>query len=628
MHTKKQSHFWLLWACGVFAGLGTVLADEKPCTAHADGKYYDLNRLTSKKDYEFKSPGGKEYVLNVCKPVSQEVWAPKVDKPEDVAAFTRRAHGDFSLGDVNTTIVVRDGSPVITMTEGTRCFSEGDQTGSTVVRFICDSSAGRGMPELIATLPPDEENACSFFIEWRSEMACPTSESSVFGRIISVLAIIAAVLFALYIIGGTFYNRYVLELRGLDQIPRFSFFSFGDTVEFFRDCMERVKERSSDAWHARSFGGRGWRSGGPWASSGRHGYNGLGATPDETQTMLGGPPGFLDEQDEDEETPHPGEATARPSGMDASGHQQPPIHDDQSQNFVPSQYAMYPASDDDPGYLVYPPQIPGYQGVVQQHPGPPPRQISESDLQQAMQYHRSIHMMPGQHFAPAPPVYTASPPHDTSADGIYHSRNSSATGSPSSSRANSLVHRHPLRYNPTPSPTSSSAGRRSRGQSLSDDDDHMGVNMAESLANTRKEATRRQRIEAEQRRRDELRDGYARLKDVLPVSNQKSSKVSLLERATNHITNLEKTNRQLQQRLAALETEVARLRALNEKISLGVSNTPSPGQVNMETRPLSPPPEGTQQQQQQQPAQHQLTSVAGQDPPVAESSPSASESGY
>ena len=137
---------------------------------------------------------------------------------------------------------------------------------------------------------------------------------------------------------------------------------------------------------------------------------------------------------------------------------------------------------------------------------------------------------------PPSPYDPLSPPvsgSDTSADGIYHhSRNSSATGSPSSSRANSLVHRsgHTLRYNPTPSPTSSSAGRRSRGRSISDDDEPMGVSMAESLANTRKEATRRQRIEAEQRRRDELRDGYARLKEVLPVSNQKSSKVSLLER--------------------------------------------------------------------------------------------------
>lgn len=176
-----------------------------------------------------------------------------------------------------------------------------------------------------------------------------------------------------------------------------------------------------------------------------------------------------------------------------------------------------------------------------------------------MHFHRSLSMMPPQQQYQAP-MYNASPPHagmqlsasppspptglydagplspplsgsDTSADGLYHhghSRNSSATGSPSSSRANSLVHRNPLRYNPTPSPTSSS-GRRSRGRSLSDDDD-MGIGLAESLANTRKEATRRQRIEAEQRRRDELRDGYARLKEVLPVSNQKSSKVSLLER--------------------------------------------------------------------------------------------------
>ncbi|KAI0673582.1 hypothetical protein C8Q78DRAFT_1067877 [Trametes maxima] len=611
MFAKQASHSWLVCTAIALASLGAVFADEKPCTTHANGSYYDLNRLAGKKDYEFTSPGGKNYILNVCKPVSAETWAPKVDKPEDIAGFTRRGHGDCSLGDVNTTVFVRDGHPVITLTDGTRCSDKSDQTGSTVIRFICDSYAGKGQPKLIATLPPDEDNACSFFIEWRTEMGCPTSEGGVFGTIVSVLAILAAVLFAAYMIGGTLYNRYVLELRGLDQIPRFSLISFGDTVEFFRSCIERIKGRSSDAWHTRSFGGRSWNSGGSWGNSGRHGYGGLGATPDEAQTMLGGPPGFLDEQDEDEEAAHAAEEGGGPSGMDSnvaaarreySGHLLcTAAGDAKDQNFVPSQYAMYPASEDDSGYLVYPPQIPGYQGVVQQHPGPPPRQISESDLQQAMQYHRSIHMMPGQPFAPAGAVYGASsPPH-----GVM-----------------------PLSASPPPqSPNISSAGRRSRGQSLSDDEDHhMGVNMAESLANTRKEATRRQRIEAEQRRRDELRDGYARLKDVLPVSNQKSSKVSLLERATNHIASLEKSNRTLQQRLAALEAEVTRLRALNEKISLAANNSPSPGQVNMETRPLSPPPEGSQQQQSS--AQHQLASVAGQDPPVAESSPSASESGY
>ncbi|THH30625.1 hypothetical protein EUX98_g3553 [Antrodiella citrinella] len=351
------------------------------------------------------------------------------------------------------------------------------------------------------------------------------------------------------------------------------------------------------------------------------------------------------------------------------------MHDNDQQSYVAQPYSMY-SQEEDPNYngLAYP-QMQNYPVV---HPNHPPRgcrllsyisartirsdpyllvfnslfpfyagQMSNTDMEQALQYQRSMTMLPPQQ----PFVYQASSPHagmaisaspppqsptnlydplsppvsgsDTSADGIYHSRNNSSAGSPSSSRANSLVHRNPLRYNPTPSPTSSSAGRRSRGRSLSDDEDHMGHNIAESLANTRKEATRRQRIEAEQRRRDELRDGYARLKDVLPVSNQKSSKVSLLERATNHITSLEKTNRQLQTRLAALESEVVRLRQINEKISLSVGgqpdNSPSPSQVNMDSRPLSPPPEGHPSQ---------LTSVAGQEPPVEESSPSASEGGY
>lgn len=125
----------------------------------------------------------------------------------------------------------------------------------------------------------------------------------------------------------------------------------------------------------------------------------------------------------------------------------------------------------------------------------------------------------------SPPISGGS---DSGADAIYNSR--SGTGSPSSSRGNSLVnhhhHRNPIRYNPTPSPSGSSGRRRGRSES----DEDMGVSLAESIAHTRKEATRRQRIEAEQRRRDDLRDGYARLKDVLPVSNQKNSKVSLLER--------------------------------------------------------------------------------------------------
>lgn len=150
----------------------------------------------------------------------------------------------------------------------------------------------------------------------------------------------------------------------------------------------------------------------------------------------------------------------------------------------------------------------------------------------------------------------------------------------------------------------------------------MGVSLAEHLANTRKEATRRQRIEAEQRRRDELRDGYARLKDVLPVSNQKSSKVSLLERATNHIMHLEKTNQEMQARLAQAEMEVQRLRALNEKISL--SGPKLPGNHAMDQRPLSTTPDNGSSQH----SRHNLTAIGNQNPPREDSSPSASEPEY
>ncbi|KAJ3773687.1 hypothetical protein FB446DRAFT_516934 [Lentinula raphanica] len=241
------------------------------------------------------------------------------------------------------------------------------------------------------------------------------------------------------------------------------------------------------------------------------------------------------------------------------------------------------------------------------HDGSQSRQLSVEDLQQQSlqypimmmpthQYHDPYNTSPSPHVPiplshspppPSPELYDPlSPPvsgSDTSADGLY---NSSGNNSSSSSRANSLVHRH-TRYNPTPSPTSSS-GRRSRGRSQDSDEDDMAP-YQENLAHSRKEATRKQRIEAEQRRRDELRDGYAKLKDVLPVSNQKSSKVSLIERATNHIIHLEAVNRELQARLESLESEMHRLRTLNEKISL-TSNTPSPGMFS-EARPLSPPPD-------------------------------------
>lgn len=90
----------------------------------------------------------------------------------------------------------------------------------------------------------------------------------------------------------------------------------------------------------------------------------------------------------------------------------------------------------------------------------------------------------------------------------------------------------------TPATRSKTAprSRRSSKNDDSDDDEDDGdfqpaiPSVNGGSTDMRRETIRRQRIESEQRRRDELRDGYRRLKDALPVSNQKSSKVSLLDR--------------------------------------------------------------------------------------------------
>lgn len=278
--------------------LAVVRAEEAPCTAHDGDDYYDLSPLKSNKDYEFKSPDGKDFVLNVCKPVNHDVWAPKVDNPENVAGFTRHDRGDFSIGETNTTLTVQNGHPMLVMTNGSPCPGAESTRGSTAIRFICDTSVFEaGKPEIVAQLPPDDDSACAFFMEWRTHVACPTHEKT--GRIgfLTVLAAILTTAFMLYIIVGTFYKRYVLELRGFDQIPRLSIISFSGTMTWVRDRIDHIRDRSSG-------GGR----------SGGSGYRGLGG---EDEPMMHGPPGYLDEQDEDE--PHDLEAQtgsegARPAG--------------------------------------------------------------------------------------------------------------------------------------------------------------------------------------------------------------------------------------------------------------------------------------------------------------------------
>jgi len=166
---------------------------------------------------------------------------------------------------------------------------------------------------------------------------------------------------------------------------------------------------------------------------------------------------------------------------------------------------------------------------------------------------------------------------EMSSDGMQSGRLSRGSGSHSPPFPASVPRSH--RFSPLAAPATRAkvARRRSSAKNEDSDDDDDDADFQPAANNSGgstdmpRETIRRQRIESEQRRRDELRDGYRRLKDALPVSNQKSSKVSLLDRATTHVKYLEMTAQQLQTRLQQAEAEVQRLRTVNEALMLGTA---------------------------------------------------------
>jgi len=176
---------------------------------------------------------------------------------------------------------------------------------------------------------------------------------------------------------------------------------------------------------------------------------------------------------------------------------------------------------------------------------------------------------------------------ELSSDGMpsgRHSRGSGSHSPPAIPYAATVPRSH--RFNPIMAPTTRAsvraAHRRRSSRSNDDSDDEDEEFQPTSLTagtDSRRETIRKQRIESEQRRRDELRDGYARLKETLPASNQKSSKVSLLDRATSHLRYLDTVREQLEARLKSAEQEVHRLRNVNEALMLGTARHAVPTAV-------------------------------------------------
>ncbi|KAF8274685.1 hypothetical protein EI94DRAFT_1712882 [Lactarius quietus] len=92
----------------------------------------------------------------------------------------------------------------------------------------------------------------------------------------------------------------------------------------------------------------------------------------------------------------------------------------------------------------------------------------------------------------------------------------------------------------------------------------------------RRQEIRRPHVGPEQRRRDELRASYHRLKNAVPtqgvghVSRPRPTKIALLDRAATRINSLEESRQQLLTKIREVEVEAARLRQANEALALSV----------------------------------------------------------
>ncbi|KAF8915435.1 hypothetical protein CPB85DRAFT_1294455 [Mucidula mucida] len=131
------------------------------------------------------------------------------------------------------------------MLGGSTCPS-GSGQASTIIDFVCDTAVfGAGQPRLVAQLPMGEES-CSFFVEWRTHVACPTGARSGPWGFFVTLIVLGFILLMLYLTLGTVYNRFVLNLRGFDQIPSFSLEGFryhaSEALDWFRDTMSGLYE--------------------------------------------------------------------------------------------------------------------------------------------------------------------------------------------------------------------------------------------------------------------------------------------------------------------------------------------------------------------------------------------------
>lgn len=79
---------------------------------------------------------------------------------------------DVQRRSVNTTLAIRDSNPLLLLNGGSFCPTDDEITASTTIQFLCDVSVvGAGKPTLLSQFPKEDEEACSFVLQWRTPVS-------------------------------------------------------------------------------------------------------------------------------------------------------------------------------------------------------------------------------------------------------------------------------------------------------------------------------------------------------------------------------------------------------------------------------------------------------------------------
>ncbi|SCV67685.1 BQ2448_5296 [Microbotryum intermedium] len=199
-----------------------------PCRLHdPQTGSYDLRALQRKgRDYNVTNPAsGETYALNFCGPVLKETWA--VRDSAKIGAYTEGPKSGISLGNFDTTPVMRNGHLTLTYPGGSSC-PNSNAKRTSVIYLQCDSSWSKQEPELISVVED-----CFYVFSFKTPHACPTSfATGIFSSIIVFSLFIVTACFVSFGSAVT-YNRYVLHQRGSSSIP---------SIEKVRDVVDAVKD--------------------------------------------------------------------------------------------------------------------------------------------------------------------------------------------------------------------------------------------------------------------------------------------------------------------------------------------------------------------------------------------------